>query len=276
MKTPAFSRGLAKAEPFMDDLIDTFLSSGWTYLPDDPKAIRSRMDFQEKSFKHPRLKPDCMDTELLGRYVVTSTDFNAPGDREIFTESIRVAAQHLEKQLPHIARVEIEDALTTIVAVHESIHWILHVWRNPKGVFLGEISLFDDTSVDFDEGLAQLATRHIVARDSVILEVFDQMCRHQSKPYRIFRELQDYPLRRTIQVLRHPIVLRTQSWELLTQAVHTRSLRSAIKRFIDTTKYGQVFERFCNLLRIDRPDLADGTVGVGDFRGRIMAKRWGM
>ena len=276
MKTTSLSGGLQKAAPMINKLVNAFTGAGWRYLPGDPEAVQARFDIHEHRYTHPRLRKDHLDTELMGRYVITSTDFNAPGDRDIFSGSIEAAARYLSNELPGMTVAGITDALTAIVAVHESVHWILHVWRTPKGSFTGAKAVFDNSSLDFDEGAAQLITRHIIMHDVEMLNVFEQLSRRQSPQYSIYREIQNYPLEKIIAVLSDPVVLLTQSWGLLVTAVNRGKRKVAYKKYIGSAAGDESFERFRITLREHRPDLADGVCGIGEFRGRIMAKAFGM
>ncbi|MFM7054408.1 MAG: hypothetical protein ACKOW8_07280 [Flavobacteriales bacterium] len=276
MSVLKISNAFHKAKPLIDKLVDTFIGNGWKYLPDDLQAQNSRYKFDYSNLLHPRLAEDRLDTDRLGRYQVEDSEYDEPGRRILYAPSIIRAAELLQRHLPNLSTTTISDSLTAIVALHETVHWIMHSFTSPSGNRIAKEGLFDESSLLFDEGLAQLFTQKMITNDPVLLEVFNELCKHQPKEYTVYRQCEQYDLIKIIDQLADPLILRSQSWELLVECMAETNKDIAIKNYVEKTKSDDTYERFRIVLRIHRPDLSDGPHNSGAYRGRIIAKAFGM
>lgn len=276
MKINTVRTALQKAHPVIDQLVDSFINNGWNYLPEDPTAKFSRYGFEYSNLLHPRLADDRLDTDRLGRYLIEDCEYDEPGRRILFAPSILKGAEYLHKHLPEISLQSVIDALTAIVALHESAHWIMHSFTSPSGNRISKEGPFDVSTHRFDEGLAQLFTQKALAQDTVMTAVFDELCKHQPKVYSLFRESASYGIVHILDQLADPVVLRSQSWELLSECLGESDKDLAIRNYIDKATPDDTFERFRLVLRTHRPDLSDGPHNTGRYRGRIIATAYGM
>jgi hypothetical protein len=269
-------KAVIKAKPLIDKLLETFLSKGWEYLPHDKHAKVSRYDFVSSNLLYPRLSIDRLDTDILGSYRVPDVDYHEPGSRILFVPTIIRAAELLQKQLPDLLLKDITDSLTAIVALHETIHWVMHTFKTQTDHRLIDKAMFDDSSLCFDEGLAQLFTYKIISREPKIMEVFNELCKHQSNQYNVFRACENIDLNLILDELSNPVILYTQSWELFLKSVLNSNKELAFKKYIEQTNSDATFERFKEALKYYQSDLYDGFHNTGSFRGRITAKKFGM
>jgi hypothetical protein len=276
MNNCTIQAAVTKAQPQIDVLVDTFIKSGWIYLHQDFDAKQSRHAFELTHLLHPRLSNDHLDTDLLGRYQVEDAEYDEPGRRFLFVPSIIKAAQALHIHLPKHSIDTIIESLTAIVAIHETVHWIMHAFTSPSGNRIGKEGPFDNSSLYYDEGLAQYFTHKIIENDALKLEVFDELCKHQTDPYLVFRDCEKYEMVKVLAQLTDPVVLRSQSWELLNECLAEPDKDLAIKNYIHRSQRDDTYDRFRMVLRIHRPDLSDGPHNSGKYRGRIIAKAFGM
>lgn len=276
MSKNEIKKAVANAKPLIDELVETILNKGWEYLPDDKNAKFLRYDFVLSNHLYPRLSIDQLDTDILGSYRVTDVDYHEPGSRILFVPTIIRAAELLHKQLPSLLLKDITDSLTAIVALHETMHWVMHTFKTQTGHRLTDKAMFDESSLCFDEGLAQLFTYKIISREPKLREVFNELCKHQSNQYNVFRVCENIDLNLILDKLGNPVIFYTQSWELLVESVLNSNKDITINNFIAQTNCDATFERFKVVLKDYRPDLYDGDYNTGTIRGRITAKKFGM
>lgn len=276
MNTYKIREAFQKAQPLIDNLVDTFIDNGWSYSSDDLDAQKARYKFDFSNLLHPKLTADSLDTDRLGSYQVEDVEYDEPGRRILFAPSILKASDYLKIHLSELSIENIIESLTAIVALHETTHWIMHSFTSPAGNRVSKEGPFDNTTLFFDEGLAQYFTKKIIENDPMILSVFNELCKHQPKQYKIYKQCESNTMKEVLDQLADPLVLRSQAWDLLVECIANINKDLAIRNYIDKSKADDTFERFRKVLKIHRSDLSDGPHNTGIYRGRIIAKAFGM
>lgn len=237
-------------ENLLDQLIEQFEKCGW-------KVQKSKPDYFHNyewpdivlSGDKPKEQFEARDIERMGCYR-TSGNYSVQGQIVLYYETIgEVVADYLEKELSldkdsqkyHNEYNRYIELLSTIVLIHEFVHWIMHWIESPQlsdNIFLSRryipIEYKETDNIWFHEGFAQLFTYFLCKEDKELKDLFIWLEKGQSEAYKKFREL----ISKYINTLENGICLLTFLREISTQSFEVaKSHLYDFSSILDNKKY---------------------------------------
>ena len=184
------------------ELLDHFYSAGWKLIKnEDPFFTKYEWPDIKLSKSIIRFLDDDQDKhhdfrfaiELLGCYQ-PENDCTEEGTVILFYEKIKEAAEHYIIETGSTTALEkVIDRLTTIVLIHELVHWLMHYVnagdcsKSPVGI---RYKKFDE--LEFHEGFAEIFTHWFTQnKGGIYKDIFDWLSRNQPPQYRAYTKLLD-------------------------------------------------------------------------------------
>lgn len=232
-----------KTDNLLEKLIEHFINKGWKFevapsgyfhkysWPDivlsDKKGTLPKLDENNKTEN----ENENFSIELLGAYRPKGNCESEEGEVVLFMPKIKETAERFrsEKKPPSVYDFEAEkkytELLSTIILIHEFVHWIMHWIKCPNFILPKELSNgfipFKYKEVDevyFHEGFAQLLTKLICDEsESELKEMFNWLVAKQPKQYTVYKDLKLIDIKGAISCLEFMRLYNLQSWEITKQ-----------------------------------------------------------
>jgi hypothetical protein len=183
-----------------DELLDYFLKAGWglnvndnqfftKYKWPDIKLSKLIIEFLDDDLGNNRDHEFAI--ELLGCYQLEK-DYTEEGTVILYYEKIKSAAERYIDETRSTTSLEIViDRLTTIVLIHELVHWLIHYVspgvcnKIPVGT---RYNKFDE--LEFHEGFAQIFTHWFANnKGGLYLDIFSWLVKKQPPQYHAYTKL---------------------------------------------------------------------------------------
>jgi len=288
-------------ENLIDDLISIFENSNWktkkakhTYFhkflwPDivlsEKQAILQFDDHQKEQGYD---ESEDFRIELLGSYNCNCESWNNEGTIVLYYNKILEVTDHYlkDKGIPltkEDAREFFIETLSTIVLIHEFVHWIMHWIESPdfinksnfnKGFIHFEYSSIDN--VEFHEGFAQLFTSCICESNSYLEDMFNWLVVKQPSQYKVYEQLKKIKKEDSINNAIH-ILEFTRSFNLQSFAIaKSLSLRKEIKNSsslpFDDEEYTTIEETFIYSNTIEANNIIKELITIKEIDGKVKEK----
>ncbi len=201
----------------LDKLIKLFEEEDWCFIKADPNyfhtyiwpdIILSEKEGKMTPFENSELNPNNKENfsiELLGCYEFKDNRWENEGSVVLYVPKIKQAAyQYWVDNFSKKGAYNIDDeeyytkALSTIILIHEFVHWIMHWIESPgfideklKKQFIPfKYSIKDE--IYFQESIAQLFTKFICEDSNDLRDIFIWLENHQPSQYNSYKLFSGY------------------------------------------------------------------------------------
>ena len=193
----------------LDKLISHFDNSKW-------QISKSKSDYfhkykwpdivlSNKEYKREGLEG--RDIELMGSYGPNDSNWLNEGQVTLYYEKIyEVSVSFVQEKLKvkptidfNVCVTKTIESLSTIVLIHEFVHWIMHWIESPQlsnNKFISRkylpVLYNEDDNIYFHEAFAQLFTHFIIKSNTGLEEIFDWLVEGQTEPYKKYESLNKF------------------------------------------------------------------------------------
>ena len=186
----------------IEKLLYIFGNVGYPFIPKEYRTNGLAVPFPHLpditlSDKRPTAKDEVVGiNDLLGAYIIKDWDTKDEGSVVLYYEEIWDTVVDYKASDVSITYINEEcfDALVSIVAVHEFVHWKMHYYMG-----FSPLKYIEEDEINFHESIAQLITSQIIIKveqegykyGKLASDLFLWLADRQPKSYRMYKEIKE-------------------------------------------------------------------------------------